>query len=239
MRQKSQIQIDGFAHPVSVHRNPRARHISLRVSSTQQEAILTLPPRAKLHEAESFITQHIKWLEKQFNKLPTAIPLAHGNIIPLRGEDHRLNFEPQKGKRGVVNTGTIEDEQTLFVSGTPEHAPRRLLDWLKKQARHDLDARVTWHAANLDLKPKRISIRDQSSRWGSCSTTGVLSFSWRLILAPPSILDYLAAHEVAHLAEMNHGPRFWRLVEKTMPDLEQAKYWLKQQGNNLHRYDLP
>ena len=110
----------------------------------------------------------------------------------------------------------------LYVAGEEEHAPRRLLDWLKRQAHLDLKMRVDLHARRLNLAPKRLFVRDQTTRWGSCSTSGALSFSWRLVLAPPFVLDYLAAHEVAHLAHMNHGPRFWALVERTMPRHEEA-----------------
>jgi predicted metal-dependent hydrolase len=117
-----------------------------------------------------------------------------------------------------------------------------LLDWLKRQAHLDLKARVAVHAKRLDLEPKRLYVRDQTTRWGSCSTSGALSFSWRLVLAPPLVLDYLAAHEVAHLGQMNHGPRFWALVERSMPRHEEARAWLKKHGASLHRYgagDMP
>ena len=124
----------------------------------------------------------------------------------------------------------------LHVSGEDEHAPRRLLDWLKRQAHLDLKTRVDVHARRLDLRPKRLFIRDQTTRWGSCSTSGALSFSWRLVLAPPFVLDYLAAHEVAHLAHMNHGPRFWSLVERSMPRQAEAREWLRKHGASLHRY---
>jgi predicted metal-dependent hydrolase len=124
----------------------------------------------------------------------------------------------------------------LYVAGEDEHAPRRLLDWLKRQAHLDLKTRVAVHAKRLDLTPKRIFVRDQTTRWGSCSTSGALSFSWRLVLAPPFVLDYLAAHEVAHLGHMNHGPRFWGLVERTMPRHEEARSWLRKHGASLHRY---
>ena len=100
----------------------------------------------------------------------------------------------------------------LKVAGRPEHAARRLRDWLVAEARADLDDRVAWHAGKLGVRARRITLRDQTSRWGSCSASGLLSFSWRLILAPAFVLDYVAAHEVAHLLEMNHGPRFWKLV---------------------------
>jgi hypothetical protein len=111
-----------------------------------------------------------------------------------------------------------------------------MLDWMKRQANLDLNARVAVHADRLDLTPARIVVRDQTTRWGSCSTSGALSFSWRLVLAPPFVLDYLAAHEVAHLGHMNHGPRFWNLVERTMPRHEEARTWLRKHGASLHRY---
>src|SRR4029078_2556337 len=101
------------------------------------------------------------------------------------------------------------------LTGGCQHRERRLKNWMFEEARRDLDVAVRFHAAALGLKPRRIAVRDHTSRWGSCSTTGVLSFSCRLVMAPPRILDYVAAHEVAHLAEMNHGPHFWALVKKT------------------------
>ncbi len=124
----------------------------------------------------------------------------------------------------------------IRVPGDSATASRRLRDWLFTQARRDLEISVALHAGKLGVKASRIAVRDQTSRWGSCSTTGVLSFSWRLVLAPNHVLDYVAAHEVAHLAEMNHGPRFWALVRQTSPNFAQAKTWLQVYGPDLHRY---
>jgi predicted metal-dependent hydrolase len=171
----------------------------------------------------------------------------------LRGYAHMLRFAGSVRRRGVVWMEEAEDIRAapawpqgarvprrrvprLTVAGEPEHAPRRLLDWLKRQAHQDLRNRVAVHAGRLDLTPARIFVRDQTTRWGSCSTTGALSFSWRLVLAPPFVLDYLAAHEVAHLAHMNHGPRFWAVVERIMPRHEEARAWLRKHGASLHRY---
>ncbi len=126
----------------------------------------------------------------------------------------------------------------LCVAGSPEYAVRRLVDWLKNEAKKDLFFRVHHHASNVGIYPKRISIRDQSTRWGSCSGNGNLSFSWRLIFAPSFVLDYVAAHEVAHLKEMNHGPRFWRVVRDTMPEMHKARFWLKKHGSELHRFNV-
>ena len=124
----------------------------------------------------------------------------------------------------------------LCVAGQREHAPRRLQDWLTGQARKDLSDRVAHHAGALGLRPRRISVRDQTSRWGSCSSTGQLCFSWRLVLAPRHVLDYVAAHEVAHLAEMNHSTRFWALVARTFHDMGRSKAWLNAHGRELHCY---
>ena len=127
----------------------------------------------------------------------------------------------------------------ICVAGDAPHVSRRAGDFLKREAKRDLEAACRRYAEAAGVKIKRITVRDQSSRWGSCSTTGVLSFSWRLILAPPFVLDYLAAHEVAHLVEMNHSRRFWRLVERLCPGMQRAKAWLDAHGTDLHRYGTP
>lgn len=236
MRQENHLHIEGIEQPISLRANPRARRLTLRISHAKQQAILTLPPNTPINDAKRFISSHIDWLKKQLDKIPDNIPFAHNQEIPLRGEPHLLNFVEGRSRGGVVSIDRDTDPATLTVRGAREHAPRRLTDWLKKEARIDLEDCVTYHATNLNLMPKKISVRDQTSRWGSCSSTGALSFSWRLVLAPPFILDYVAAHEVAHLAEMNHGPRFWKLVKQTMPEMEEAQSWLKRNGGELHRY---
>src|SRR5262249_39572655 len=124
----------------------------------------------------------------------------------------------------------------LCVAGDAAHVGRRVTDFLKREAKRDLAAASRHYADRLGVRLRRVSIRDQSSRWGSCSSTGMLSYSWRLILAPEFVLDYLAAHEVAHLVEMNHSPRFWRTVLGVCPDTRRAKVWLDAHGADLHRY---
>jgi predicted metal-dependent hydrolase len=124
------------------------------------------------------------------------------------------------------------------VAGAEPHVPRRVRDYLKREAKADLEIASKRAAGVLGVSLKRVSIRDQSSRWGSCSTTGVLSYSWRLILAPPFVLDYLAAHEVAHLVEMNHSRAFWRVVARICPDMDRAKTWLDAHGTALHRFGM-
>jgi predicted metal-dependent hydrolase len=141
-------------------------------------------------------------------------------------------------ERGGVWADDGGEAPVLRVSGRSEHAPRRVEDFLKKQARVSVSRRVAQHAAALDVKVGRITIRDASSRWGSCSTSGAMSFSWRLILAPLFVLNYVAAHEVAHLREMNHSRRFWRLVDQLVgrEEADEAQVWLRKNGAELHRY---
>lgn len=225
--------------PVEVRRHPKARRLTLRVSRTRRAVVVTLPERCDLGEANNFVFRNIDWVRERLGTLPAPVPFCHGAVIPLRGESVQVCFAGRRTGTGCVAIERSEGKQPrLVVSGQREHAPRRLRDWLFHEARHDLDKRVLVHAKSLGLHPKRLSVRDQATRWGSCSTTGALSFSWRLIMAPPFVLDYVAAHEVAHLKEMNHGPRFWALVQKVMPEMEQAKAWLQAYGMDLHRYGI-
>lgn len=235
-------RLDNIGAPVEVRRHPGARRLTLRVSRTRRTVIVTLPSSCDLVEAGSFLHRNIDWVRERLGNLPQPVRCADGILMPLRGEPHRIRYGGSRTAadvRGPVSVLPAADGKVdLLISGRPEHAPRRLKDWLFGEAKRDLEDRVTWHARNLKLNPKRITVRDQTSRWGSCSTTGALSFSWRLVLAPPAILDYVAAHEVAHLAEMNHGARFWKLVETTMPRMDEARRWLRVYGMDLHRYQL-
>ena len=199
--------------------------------------IVTLPVQCDLGEAGSlYRSQHRVGARAPQAAFRKPVPFTNGALLPLRGEFHSIVFTGKRAAGGVVRAQATKALPELRVSGRVEHAPRRLRDWLADEARRDLDTRVLVHARSLGVKAKRIAIRDQATRWGSCSTTGVLSFSWRLILAPSRILDYVAAHEVAHLAEMNHGPRFWAHVERLLPSMKDDKRWLQVYGLDLHRY---
>jgi predicted metal-dependent hydrolase len=231
---------------VEVRRHPAARRLTLRVSQTRRAVIVTVPMQCNLLEAGSFLHRNIDWVRERLGSIPEPIAFASEAVVPLRGEPHALQFTGTRDRGARVRRvapcastpahETSGSYATLQVTGPIEHAAARLTDWLFDEARRDLDARVLHHAATLGLTAKRITVRDQSSRWGSCSTTGTLSFSWRLILAPPLILDYVAAHEVAHLKEMNHGSRFWGIVRRTMPRMDEARQWLHIYGMDLHRY---
>src|SRR5439155_554157 len=187
-----------------------------------REVVLTMPPPGSVKEARVFAQKHGAWIAARLKRLPAAVPFAPGTELPLRGVPHRIVH--RGGERGTVWTELdAHGAPLLCVAGEAPHVARRMGDFLRRAARRDLDAASRRHAAALGVVVKRIAVRDQSSRWGSCSNSGVLSFSWRLIFAPPFVLDYLAAHEVAHLVELNHSPRFWRLVAKLSADTERAK----------------
>ncbi len=233
-----QLEVGGVHAPVEVRRHPKARRMTLRVSRTRRAVIITLPPQGDLGQVSNFLTSNIEWLRKHLRAVPQPVHIADGVEVPFRGELHRVGFNhKQRRGEGIVNrVQPVDGMPQLIVAGTDENGPRRLMRWLIDQARLDLDARVQWHSQYLGLRACRLTLRDPSTRWGSCSSKGSLSFSWRLILAPPFVLDYVAAHEVAHLAEMNHGPRFWKLVRQTMPRCDEAKAWLDVYGMELHRY---
>jgi predicted metal-dependent hydrolase len=222
---------------IRLRRHRRARRYTLRIHPTDREAILTMPPRGTLKDAREFAEVHGAWIAARLGRLPKAAPFQPGTIVPLRGVPHRIVH--RSGERGTVWTETRDSgEKIICVAGDVEFTDRRVHDFLKREARRDLQKSALEHAAALGVRVRRISIRDQSSRWGSCTSAGSLSFSWRLILAPPFVLDYLAAHEVAHLVEMNHSARFWRVVGRVCPSMERAKKWLDASGNDLHRYGI-
>jgi predicted metal-dependent hydrolase len=231
------VAFDGEIFLVQLRRNRLARRYTLRIHSATRVVVLTIPPRGSLKQAREFAQKHGSWIAARLKRLPQPMPFADGAVLPLRGVDHRIAHRPHA--RGTVwaeadGNGT----SILCVAGAGPHISRRVRDHLKREAQRDLEIASKRAAAALGVTVKRVSVRDQSSRWGSCSATGVLSYSWRLILAPPYVLDYLAAHEAAHLVEMNHSRAFWRQVEHICPDFKRAKAWLDAHGADLHRYGM-
>lgn len=230
------VSFGGEVHPVHMRRHRQARRYTLRILAASCEVVLTMPPRGSVRHAKEFAQKHSAWIAARLRRLPGAAPFADGALLPLRGREHRIEHRP--GARGTVWIETHGSEHLLCVAGAEPHLPRRVHDYLKREAKRDLQAASLLAAQALGIEFKRVSVRDQSSRWGSCSSSGALSYSWRLILAPPFVLDYLAAHEVAHLIEMNHSRRFWRLVESICPHMVRAKAWLDAHGADLHCYGL-
>jgi predicted metal-dependent hydrolase len=236
-RRSDQIEmlLAGRKRVVTFRRSPRARRYTLRLKPGTDEFIVTLPMRGALAFAKDFAERHRGWMETRLAKLAQRTPFLPGARIPILGLDHVIEHRP--GLRGAAALSmTGAGEPCLAISGDAAHIPRRVADFLKREAARRLTEASRRHAARLGVTLSRITVRDTVSRWGSCSARGALSFSWRIVMAPPFVLDYLAAHEVAHRKEMNHSPRYWRIVAELDPEFEKAEAWLKRHGSSLHQY---
>jgi predicted metal-dependent hydrolase len=225
----------GEVYRVTLKRVASARRFTLRVRAATRDVVLTMPPRGSVTGARSFAQRHAAWIGVRLSRLPQPAPFGPGSTVPLRGVAHEIAHSPVGRKPVWVETGA-DSVPRICVSGALPHLPRRVRDYLVREARRDLEAAVARHTARLGVAARRLTLRDTTSRWGSCSSAGALNFSWRLIMAPPFVLDYLAAHEVTHLVHMHHGPAFWRLLGLLSPDVERAESWLKTQGLDLLRF---
>lgn len=213
---------------VALKRSARARRISLRISRLDGRITLTIPNGVAEREGVAFLREREDWLRGHLEQLGEVRKVGAGALIPVEGRLVRLE---------VVATRRIAiSEEVLAVPGRAEDAPARAMAFLKARARDRLAEASDRHAAQIGRSYKRLTLRDTRSRWGSCSAQGGLMYSWRLIMAPPSVLDYVAAHEVAHLQEMHHGPAFWALVAQLSPDFEAQRSWLRREGDSLHRF---
>ncbi len=215
---------------VPLRRDRRARRITIHIDVSIGGARVTMPVGATTAEAEDALREHGDWLLRRLDALPTRVPFSDGAVIPYSGVFHRIVHGG--ARRGIVERRDGE----IRVFGSPEHLPRRLGDWLKAEARKTISPRALEKAARIDRQIRHISIRDQRSRWGSCSAERRLSFNWRLILAPDPVLDYVVGHEVAHMVEMNHSKNFWRAVDHLTPHTRFGRRWLDTEGNGLYRY---
>jgi predicted metal-dependent hydrolase len=227
------LRIDGEPVEVTLRANPRAHRFIVKVDPATGRVSVVAPSRRSFDRALDFARGEREWIAEHLARVPKPVPLALGYRLMFRGSVHLLR--EGKGRRPVW-IDTEADEPTIRVHGRAEHATRRVQDWLKREARRRIVERAYEYAAVLGVKPQRITIRDTVSRWGSCSTSRSLSFSWRLVMAPPHVLDYVVAHEVAHLRCMNHGPRFWEIVDSLVTHSKRSQAWLAENGAVLHRY---
>ena len=216
--------------PTRVHwrRSVRASRISLRIDPREGSVIVTLPPRAAVSAGRALLMNHAGWVADRLARLPKPVVLQHGAEVPLDGRPIHVRHAPE----GRI-TRLVGNE--LEVSGTPEFLARRVTDFLRLEARRKLAAAAMAKAEGAGLKARRVVIKDTRTRWGSCTADGTLMFSWRLVMAPPEIQDYVVAHEVAHLRHMDHSARFWALVETLTPHRAAAMRWLERGGAGLMR----
>lgn len=217
--------------PVEVHlkRSARARRFSLRVSRLDGKVTLSMPLRAREGEALAFLKGHEGWLRETLQAMPESAvrPVGIGSVIPVEGQALTLSL-------GTGRAIRVEGDR-LLVPGNPETAGARVAAWAKVLARDRLAAASTRYAGLVGRSFATLALRDTRSRWGSCSPDGRLMYSWRLIMAPPAVLDYVAAHEVAHLVEMNHSVAYWAVVSRICPGWQAHRAWLRAEGGALHR----
>ena len=213
---------------ITVRRSARAKNYSLRISGLDGRVTLTLPKRGRLAEGLDFARSREGWIRRMLDGQPQALHVAIGTQVPYQGRPLWIVPSDVRAPRA--------EGAALLVPPEPDRVGLRVQTFLKAAARRRLVAASERYAALLGRAPGRITIRDTRSRWGSCTHAGDLMYSWRLIMAPQEVLNYVAAHEVAHLVEMNHSQDFWDLVGEICPDYRRHRDWLKRDGSGLHRY---
>ncbi|MGQ0676592.1 MAG: M48 family metallopeptidase [Rhodospirillales bacterium] len=225
----------GASIAVTLKRNPRARRLVLTVDPGDGAPKLAIPPHVSIGEAQAFLDSRVRWLERRLKALPPRTAFCDGATIPFLGGTLTLSHAPGASSRGPRGA-TRREGDMLRIACDVRHLARRASDWLKRAAREELARRAGEKAALLGRPAPRVAIRDPRRQWGSCSAGGVLRLSWRLVLAPEEVLDYVVAHEVAHLVEMNHGRKFWAAVARLTPHMDAARAWLRRNGHGLLRY---
>ena len=216
---------------VRVKPSSRARRISLRVDGKAGDVVFTWPLkyRVSLDKALRFVEEHRGWINDQRRHAAAPVPFAAGTVLPLAGKSYTIEHRPGRGL-------THFEDDRLVVHGGAEHTSRRVRDFLKAEAYRLLKDLSDQKAAALKLPPVSIRILDPKTRWGSCGPDGRLMYSWRILFAPPEVMDYLVAHEVAHRVHLNHSRRFWALCASLTGDAGQSRRWLRTQGRQLLRY---
>lgn len=229
-------KVSGRELSLRIVENVRATRLTLRIDANGRGLRVTVPPGVPAREVERFLERHQGWLETRLAKLPDHPQVRAGIKLPFRGRPHLIVHEPDK--RGTVDLREENGVPIMVVYGDEKHLPRRISDFLKREAKREIEALVAKHTTEIGRKAKAIRFKDTSSRWGSCTSDGTLSFSWRIMMAPAPVIDYLVAHEVAHLKEMNHGPKFWALCKHLCPRTEEMRQWLKRNGSTLQAIEF-
>ncbi|MBF0865524.1 MAG: SprT family zinc-dependent metalloprotease [Gluconobacter potus] len=219
--------------PLIWKRSTRARRITLRIEPVRGEVIITVPERISRDRALAFVHQQTEWITNALAALPEKQALADGSEVMIEGRSIPILHEP------TARRGCWLDAEGLHVSGEATHTERRVRDFLQAMAKERLTQTLQTHSAKMDLHPARLDLRDVRTRWGSCTRQGRIMLSWRLLMAPTEIRDYVVIHELAHLKHFNHGPDFWALVDRFIPQGRTgrlaAERWLRENGTVLLR----
>ncbi len=226
------IDLVGETVPVKVRRNGQAKRLTLRVDKSSGAIKLTLPTHVGQRTAKKFVASNAEWLVAERHNINPDSILGHGDTLSFLGDALIIEFT------GVAPRRVLLEAEKIIVGGPIDMAGKRLENWLRAEAKKILSERSAYHAETLGASYRRISIGDMKSRWGSCSSSGTLRYSWRLVMAPFEVLDYVAAHEVAHILEMNHSENFWQHVGHCIPDHTIRRRWLKTEGNELFKVNF-
>lgn len=211
----------------------RARRVALRLDTSRRVVNLVVPMRFSMRKAELFALQHKDWIRAKLSELPEPVTFTHGAKVPVFGRQRTIEISYDKT---LKRSDIYLKENSIFISTNQDNPAGRITRFLKSEARDTLANLANEKAAEIGKTIKDISIRDPKSRWGSCAPDGRICFSWRLIFAPWESLDYVVAHEVAHLVHMNHGKHFWELCERLSEDYHTGKHWIRNNGHELMRY---
>lgn len=227
----SELSLDGI--PVTLRVSPRARRMRLKVDPRTRTVLLTVPRRTSARRALAWAAEHRDWLAATLAAIPDAERIGPGGAVPMRGVPQMIDW--QAGRPRGISVG----EARLHVGGPLDGLEGRVLRWLRREALALLEAETREFAGKAGVMASRVRVGDPVSRWGSCSSSGTVSYSWRLIMAPDFVRRATVAHEVAHLVHMNHGPEFHALVERLLgDDPRPARSWLRREGPALHRIGL-
>ncbi|HWQ85906.1 SprT family zinc-dependent metalloprotease [Brevundimonas sp.] len=229
-RNGQRLPLDGIAARLSV--NPRARRLSIRIDARAGEAVLIAPSERKLADVVAFARTKAAWMRERLAERPHGTPLEPGAVIDLFGKPVRL---VATGGAGAARLTEDTDGPVIASGGEGEAFARRVENLFKRVARETLQTRTDVHLRALGQRPVRMSIADPKSRWGSCSPHNrSIRYSWRVVMAPPAVIDYLAAHEVAHLVHADHSPAYWSVVQRLVGDHRAFRKWLRENGPALH-----
>ena len=217
----------------TIKSSKRARRLALRLDPLERIFYLTVPLRCPLERAYEFADTHEEWMKKALSELPSPQPFSHGAVLPVLGHNITLNITHDPT---VKITSIKENESTLYVTSNLEDPGIRIERFLKKKAKEILYKKSKEKSVTINKKIENVSVRDTKSRWGSCSSDKNLSYSWRLIFAPPLALDYVVAHEVAHLKHLDHSAKFWALCRSLSENFVEGQFWMQNHGHELMRY---
>lgn len=217
--------------PIKVIKSATAKRLTLRIDAKTHQPVLTIPKRCSSARAVDFVDSQQDWITNNLARLPQTKNFSHGDVISIMGQDYTISHQPQ------LRSGDQLQDGQLIISGQTEFLHRRVSDFLKKLALQELSQRSQEQAKQLNCNLNNVCIKDTKSRWGSCSSNQNINYNWRIIMAPDFVIDYMIAHEVAHLAHQDHSSNFWQCVENMCPNYKEGRAWLKIKGKNLYTYE--